>query len=147
MQEARWVMDPGQNVSIVEDNWLASGTKATLMPSASVSKVGDLINSSHEWDIDKLRSNLIPSSAIEALKTPLSWSATSDHLVWPHTTDGGFSVKSGYYILQSAPQIRLNASSSNSYPSDLWDLIWSSNVPSKMKHFLWKDSHNYLPTS
>lgn len=96
MQEARWEIGPGQTVNIVDDNWLASGAKATLLPSASFSKVGDLINSSHEWDLEKLRNNLLPSSAIEALKTLISWSATSNQLMWPHTKEGAFSIKSGY---------------------------------------------------
>lgn len=58
--------------------------------------VNELIAPNHEWDINLIRSNMSSTSAIEVLKTPISWTYPLDKLFWPHSKDGSYSVKSGY---------------------------------------------------
>lgn len=56
--KGRWNIATGCSVDITDDNWLANGEKATILPSADGRKVNDLIDSSHNWDVTKLRNNL-----------------------------------------------------------------------------------------
>lgn len=78
--EGRWGIGSGQNISIIEDYWLASGAKASLLPAATATIVSDLLNPSHEWDITTIRNNLTPQSAIETLKTPVMWTCSPNYL-------------------------------------------------------------------
>lgn len=91
--DGRWSLGAGNNVDIVNDLWLFNGAKATSIPIATAKTVNDLMDSSRKWDLAKLRANLDPPSAIAAVKTPISWSASSDNISWPYSTDGSYSVK------------------------------------------------------
>lgn len=69
---------------LAQDNWLACGCKVTLQGNSNVTVVSDIINHNLELDSKKMRSNLSSESAIwsaiETLKTPISWTATEDHI-------------------------------------------------------------------
>lgn len=136
---ARWVIGSGNQVNISNDNWLASGEKAVLKEGATASLVGDLLDSSKNWDTNLLRQNLSPKSAIDALKTPISWSSSSDQLFWPHDKDGIYTVKSGYRAIvdsQTAADVFSGPSTSFSNPQPLWDIIWKAAAPDKIKIFV-----------
>lgn len=108
--------------------------------------MSDLIDQDKNWNISILRENLQPASAIEILKTPISWSSPSDKVIWHLANDGVYSVKTGYKALINTTIPSTKPSSSSSFPTDIWKFIWSSNVPSKLKHFMWKTSHYFIPT-
>lgn len=146
IDEGRWVIGTGQGIDVEKDNWLASGAKATLHPSALITSVRDLIGPNRDWDITKPRDSLTPHTAIEALKIPISRTSPTNYLIWPHSKDGVYSVKSGYrFLLKTPPTIISRPSTSTSIPNDIWPLIWNSQVPTKLKHFALKASHNFLP--
>lgn len=94
--EGRWETGTGQNNNITRDIWLASGSKASLLPRATATTVSDLLNSNHEWDINALRHNLSPQNVIETIKTHVLWTTAHNHLIWPYSKDGNYTVKSGY---------------------------------------------------
>lgn len=52
--EGRRGIGSGQNMNITEENWLASGLKASLLPTTTITIVNYLINPNHEWDMAKL---------------------------------------------------------------------------------------------
>lgn len=61
------------DVSISEDKWLPNGELASCKEGCSILSVQDLIDQNvQSWNLSALRENLNPSSAIEALKTPIS---------------------------------------------------------------------------
>ena len=76
---------------------------------------------------------------------PLSSNYVEDKLVWPHTTNGVYSVKSGYNFLakeRSSPSLvasRLDDGSS------IWKKLWSLPVPNRIKNFLWRASREAIP--
>lgn len=81
-----------------------------------------------------------------ALKTPISVVGAKDSFWWPHSSNGCYSVKSGYFKIhhEVVPSLA-GPSSSLVLPKEYWNGIWSSLVPQKVKSFIWKLSHNALP--
>lgn len=86
-------------MSISEDKWLLNGELASCKEGCSILSVQDLIDQNvHSWNLSSLRENLNPSSAIEALKTPISLTNQRDGFFWPHTSDDIYSVKYGFHL-------------------------------------------------
>ena len=70
-------------------------------------------------------------------------------MAWHHEKNGEFSVRSAYKLaVMSLPQLARNALSSARDPNDrsIWDLIWKSKVPGKVRIFGWRMATNTLAT-
>ena len=78
----------------------------------------------------------------EAIKNiPLSSTNQMDVLVWPFTPSGNYSVKSGYrFLFENSTQPQRTEQDSG-----LWKKIWSLEVPSKIKNFVWRACREVLP--
>lgn len=83
----RWIVGSGKQIDITKDAWLGSGERASLNVNATATVVGDLMDSRKNWDVNLRRQNLSPNSVIEAIKTPISWSASTDYISWPHSKE------------------------------------------------------------
>lgn len=51
----RWSAGSGESLSITEDNWLANGQQAILNTGANATKVQELLDPFHKWNLDALR--------------------------------------------------------------------------------------------
>lgn len=72
-----------------------------MIAGSTLSTVNELIDPiSHSWNLKVLKGSLHHSDAYEALKFPLCWSNTEDKLIWPHTKEGTYTVKSGYWCMK-----------------------------------------------
>lgn len=90
-----WTVGTGDLLCIADDNWLASGEKARLLPGVTCSNLSALVSPDHTWNIQALQTTLQPESAINAIQTPISWSNPTDTLYWPNTPDGNYTIKFG----------------------------------------------------
>lgn len=118
-----------------------------LNPNANATYVGDLIIEDHRWNFMKIRDCGSPNCAVEVVKTPISWSSNMDMLMWPHSPNGRYFVKSGYRRLtELTPQPTMHTSSSNDPATVLWKTIWKLKAHEKIKHFMWNLCHNALHT-
>ena len=68
-----------------------------------------------------------------------------DVLIWPHSQDGQYSCKSGYWFLMDEEAMDI-AQDDVITDSKLWKGIWTLLVPNKVKNQLWCVCHNALPT-
>lgn len=68
---------------------------------------------------------------------PLTSTPRPDILSWGYTKNGLFSVRTAYMLGMSIPLQPRNA---------CWDLVWRSDIPPKIRHFLWKMVAGILPT-
>ena len=68
-----------------------------------------------------------------------------DVLIWPHSQDGQYSCKSGYWFLKDEEAMD-NAQNDAITDLKLWKGIWTLQVPNKVKNLLWRACHNALPT-
>lgn len=98
MKSARWVVGKGDKIETVNDCWLASGDMVEGNINSVLFYVCELIDPiSKSWDLQKLRLNFQPSTAIKILQTPIAWNYREDTVWWPKSKSGDFTVKSGYY--------------------------------------------------
>lgn len=110
-------------------------------------KVQDLINQ----DLGGWNSNLIKEIfeepiAMKILQTPVGITGEKDNLIWPHSTSGDFSIKTGYHAARAEAQLESTTpNSSHRIPEEVWKVIWENRVPQKIKLFFWKACNNALP--
>lgn len=146
--QGRWDVGDESDVLIATDRWLPNGELSICKVGCSLLKVNELIDqSSHSWDINVLRGNMDSNSDIQAVRTPLSITNKSDSFYWPHTSNGVYNVKSGFRCLyESVSKPMVGSSSSYAHSELSWKEIWSSKVPERVKHFIWRLKHDALAT-
>ena len=108
-------------------------------------KVSALIDPiTKKWDSNMLNGLFTPQEAKLILSIPLCPNAVEDTVVWPFTPSGIYTVRlgTGFLTADHAPIPQdVPAQSGNK----VWKLIWSLNVQSKVRNFLWRTCHNALP--
>ena len=144
---ALWRVGDGKQIRIWADNWLPSwnATRITtpVIWGQENSNVEVLINpatTSWRGEVIDHAFNLVEAEVIKSI--PLSSSSQANTLIWPFTPSGQYLVKSGYRFLQE------NAENSCAPAQDsaFWKKVWSLEVPSKVKNFVWRACKEALPT-
>lgn len=92
----------------------------------------------------RLREHFLPSDVELILTLKLPSEPKDDAVFWHFDKCGMYTVKSGYHL---AIQLRDSAIAGSSVGvSKGWNLIWTLQVPLKVKIFLWRVLYNVLPT-
>ncbi|KAL5742583.1 hypothetical protein ACOSP7_011960 [Xanthoceras sorbifolium] len=107
--------------------------------------VASLKSASGAWDLALVRSSFAPIDADCILSLPTSVRSCPDKLMWHHSKDGMYSVKSGYWLAASLARDEAS-SSSPSAGSSWWKFLWGLNIPAKVRMFVWRACRNLLPT-
>lgn len=71
---------------------------------------------------------------------PLVHNGPSDRIVWFHSPNGVYTIKSGYFWL-------ILKNIGYGPHRFFWRLIWKMKVPPKIRVFAWKLGHDLLPTN
>ena len=150
-QGAVWRIGDDKSVSIWGDCWLrVKHSPKIVSPCTGAltdAKVSSLIDSEHRsWKEKVLNANLFSFEAKIIQKIPLCHTDQTNTLAWPFTPTGDYTVKSGYTFLQQEYQNSQPGQSDLDYLKLLWKAIWSLQVPSKVKNFVWRMSKYSLPT-
>uniref|UniRef100_A0A803QJ15 Reverse transcriptase domain-containing protein n=1 Tax=Cannabis sativa TaxID=3483 RepID=A0A803QJ15_CANSA len=74
---------------------------------------------------------------------PIAGHMCPDVLIWGRESSGIFSVKSAYHLAVSSRDIP--SSSSFLGNKRFWSKLWSSSIPSKVKHCVWRILLNSIP--
>ncbi|XVE86623.1 hypothetical protein DITRI_Ditri18aG0048900 [Diplodiscus trichospermus] len=93
-----------------------------------------------ECDVDFIKGVFDDRNIDAILNVPLL-STVEDTYVWHYTTNGCYTVKSGYHI---ALNLITNATAL-SLPGR-WPKLWNLQMPAKAKKFLWRLCRGCLPT-
>lgn len=146
-----WRIGDGKSVCIREDKWLPKIPTARLIsPAGSLPqscKVSELIEEeAHLWRSDLIRSEFLSFEASMILRIPLSCQGQADKQIWLPTQNGTYSTRSAYKLLAGVDRSTKPNCSSSEKTYNLWSGIWGLQVPQKVKHLLWRASHNSLPT-
>ena len=116
----------------------------TLPLEAKVSALIDEVN--HSWNFDLVQNEFLAHEADLILGIPLSCQSIPDEHVWFLTKNGKYSTLSAYHLIVGVER-NLNPNCSNSEMNHrLWNSIWGLQVPHKVKHMIWRASHNAIPT-
>ena len=149
MKGARWRVGSGEAISVWNDAWLSSTThpriEAQVVLGFEDLKVFALIDPAmKKWDLSMLN-GLFTTQEVELISSiPLCPNVVEDVVVWPFTPSGNYTVRSGTRFLttdQAPYQPVVTAQLEN----EVWTLIWSLNVQSKVRNFLWRSCHNAIP--
>ncbi|CAL9003043.1 unnamed protein product, partial [Prunus brigantina] len=151
---ARWQIMGGNSVKLWEDSWLPSSNHGylrhiALVPSTGPRMVADIIDWDHKtWNLEDIENLISVAEANEILSLPIGGKDTLDRLIWPHTMNGSYSVKSGYHwiignIMRAQPN---RIESSHQVDKQVWKSIWECKTLPKIKLFMWRAIHGIIPT-
>ena len=146
----------GKIVHIWKDRWIPSPESFKVTSPIGVhtgmEKVSSLLDTDRKaWDVVKVKNLFLPHEAEMVLSIPISGTLPEDSIVWAWTSNGSYSVKSGYKVAQKVLKEVSNwgdrgSSSDNSGMKPIWKVVWRLNCPNKIKHLLWRACKNILPT-
>ncbi|KAL0361161.1 UNVERIFIED_CONTAM: putative mitochondrial protein [Sesamum radiatum] len=154
----RWKIGSGTSIRIWRDNWLSRSTGFTvtsppriLDPDTRVSALIDANNGNWKTELvlqvfDEEEANLI-------VGIPLSHVHGPDILVWHDSKNGVFSVNSAYHLaFLRERQHRSSTSVTHMHVNGegmaaAWRFIWRSQVPPKVRTFVWRACHEAVPTA
>lgn len=147
LQQARWLVGKGEQISITQDVWLASGERVMSNLPRNFQKVSQLIDQSNcSWNIEILRILFDHQTVVKILQTPIQWFGGVDKIWWPFTRSGEYTVKTRYWRFKNQ-EMRLDYTTppQENVQQKTWMSIWKVHAPQKIKIFLWKLCHDILP--
>jgi hypothetical protein len=68
-----------------------------------------------------------------------------DQLMWPHSKEGNYTVKSGYNILKHWQESTSPNSSSSNNQNNIWKKLWNLHTIPKHKMLLWRIIQQAIP--
>uniref|UniRef100_A0A803LLZ1 RNase H type-1 domain-containing protein n=1 Tax=Chenopodium quinoa TaxID=63459 RepID=A0A803LLZ1_CHEQI len=119
-----WLIGNWRNVQLWGDKWVPSlsGSRVSSLPTHPDLYVQDAITKKRILNYEQ-----------------------EDILQWKHTKNGEFNVRSAYHF-ELEREFGGDRCSSSTSKSKLWNNIWNSNVPQKVKHLVWRAVANGIPT-
>lgn len=147
-----WRVGDGSNLKIWSDPWLPrdNSRKPFTPKGASLLRyVHELINPiTGSWDEGLINDTFWPEDADIILSLPL-FVDNENRLAWHFDKKGMFSVRSAYKVcredfLRAATRNGAQGSS-GAGSTNVWDKLWKMECPNKVKHFLWRLTHNSHP--
>ncbi|KAL5566455.1 hypothetical protein UlMin_029619 [Ulmus minor] len=147
MQGMRRKIGSGEDTLIYHDGWLPrDGVFKTSSPRVlgNFEKVSSLITASGAWDSNLIRTSFHPDEAEAILSLPLPRRKVPDSFLWHYDKSGHYTVRSGYWLTSNSKCI---PSSSTTSHTSWWQRFWRLRIPSKIRMFLWKAFHNWIPSS
>ncbi|KAL5556985.1 hypothetical protein UlMin_039221 [Ulmus minor] len=146
MQGSRRKIGSGEDTFIYHDGWLPrDGVFKISSPRVlgELDKVSSLITASGSWDSNLIRASFHPDEAEAILSLPLPRRNIPDSLLWHYDKSGHYTVRSGYWLATTSKSV---PSSSTSSHTSWWKRFWRLRIPSKIRIFLWKAYHNWVPS-
>uniref|UniRef100_A0A803QHU6 Reverse transcriptase domain-containing protein n=1 Tax=Cannabis sativa TaxID=3483 RepID=A0A803QHU6_CANSA len=107
--------------------------------------VSSFITEERIWNVPMLNTYFHPIDSDRILTIPLSFFPDMDRLIWHFTSNGLYTVQSGFHLASSLEEQHCSSTSNNQ--RDWWKYFWNLNLPPKIRIFVWKVLHNILPTA
>ncbi|KAH6775310.1 hypothetical protein C2S52_012871 [Perilla frutescens var. hirtella] len=123
----------------------APGPDGERQPNMTVAEL--LTDDGLEWDEEKIQQLVPPSVAQKICTIPLPLYRGTDQIMWRHTKNGIYSVRSGYFIACQMRDDQLNISVTSADSSSVWKWIHGLKVLPKIQHFLWASARGRLPVA
>ena len=146
-----WRIGNGKSARIWGDNWLPSRHQPQIispcLQAEQDMRVTLLIDQENRGWRDELLNRYFSDFEAELIWTiPICRFEQDDTLIWPHTPNGEYIVKSGYSFLQTEAQQHLPGPSDPGMIKPRWQAIWRMNVQSKIKNLVWRVCRDTLPS-
>lgn len=144
----RWRIGDGKSAHIYKSCWIPRPTtfKPFSPPKLPLdSTVSELIDEGNMWKESLIQQNFMEEDAQQILMIPLPRTSEPDQPLWHFDRRGEYTVKSGYQVaLKLKCPDQPNSSENKQIP---WNIIWASELPAKIKIFMWRAVKNLLPTA
>ncbi|XP_042958050.1 uncharacterized protein LOC122293561 [Carya illinoinensis] len=146
-----WRVGSGHNINIWKDWWITYFPSKRVVSTRPVGceceKVSDLIDSDLKtWKYPFIQ-ELLTAQEYEAVKAiPISAGGREDRMVWHFTTNGEYSVKSGYHVHRQMEADFQGESSKKTQVKHVWKSIWKLKTSPSVKQFMWRACSEALPT-
>ncbi|OMO96147.1 reverse transcriptase [Corchorus capsularis] len=144
---SRWRIGDGLNVDIWRDKWLKKPPDYKPRPKPDTICISHLVSSlmtpDRQWDVDLLDEFFELDDVHCILCIPLTSLMVKDALIWNHTGNGHYTVRSGYCVARRLLGKELNQVEER---KEIWRIIWRAFLLPKVKYFLWRLIYNILPT-
>ena len=149
----RWRVEDGIYINIRNDPWFPKPTTFKVRPLTNLhgSMVSDLIDPvTKSWKADLIMAGFNPDDVALILSIPVSRTGCRDRLVWHHSVNGDYMVRSGYGVAVNLMENGVlgrkerGSSSEKQKKNQVWNLIWKLKVPNKIKLFIWRCCNNAL---
>lgn len=142
----RWLVGPGESISIKGQPWLADDTNPCVMSESEAivdKKVASLMCIDRRaWDVDVISDIFDERDRLCILNTRIEAGSSEDHIYWRMESSGVYSVRSAYKLLQFQKN-RWNIQDSAS----LWKKVWKIKAPPKALNLIWRALSYCLPTN
>jgi hypothetical protein len=147
-----WRVGDGRNLKIWTDSWIPrefSRRPITPRGRSVLSNVDDLIDpGTGTWDAELVRDVFWEQDAEIILSLPVN-EGRENFLAWHYDEHGLFTVKSAYKVCRDNMLRRKDRGSaqggSNQAADPIWEKIWKTKCPNKVKHFVWRFAQNSHP--
>uniref|UniRef100_A0A803QD63 Reverse transcriptase n=1 Tax=Cannabis sativa TaxID=3483 RepID=A0A803QD63_CANSA len=121
-----------------------SGAMLTQNPGVEPhTKLHNFITTEGQWHMGKVTQHFHKDDVPWIQGIPIDM-YIEDSLSWPYTPNGQYMVKSGYRVGRE-----INLHPTRCYNMEgihkWWKMIWSMQLPPRMKLFSWRICHNWLP--
>lgn len=139
-------------LNIWNDPWLPRDlTRKPLTPRGAtlLTEVEELLDLAiGSWEITLVKEIFWEEDAEIILALPVH-GGRGKSLAWHFDKHGKFNVKSAYRVSREDARRNRHANSGQGGSStggrEIWKALWKLKCPSKIKHFLWRLSHNSHP--
>ncbi|KAK3206653.1 hypothetical protein Dsin_020699 [Dipteronia sinensis] len=135
----RWRIDNGASVSIYRDNWLPKPPDFKIISQYVLginTTVDSLLSPSGIWDSQLIKRNFVKDDADKILSIPVGPGGHNDTQIWHYKISDNYSVKSGYRAGQNL--VHSPSTSYNNGSINWWKNLWKTDIPIKIKIFVWK---------
>ncbi|TXG64288.1 hypothetical protein EZV62_011282 [Acer yangbiense] len=127
--------------------WLPrpSNSRITSQPILGINvTVDSLLSSSGGWNTQRIKLHFVKEDADDILSIPVSSGGYNDALIWHFEVSGSNSIRSDYKAGQNL--INNPSTSYHSASSKWWESLWRTPIPLKIKVFVWRAWHDWIPT-
>ena len=147
-----WRVGNGTLIKTWRDAWIPRGHNfrpVTPKGNCRYNWVADFLDEHGAWNVQRLREHFWDLDVRVILKSRTSPRNEQDFIAWFPQKSGQFNVRSSDHLATEGPH-SVHLSSSIGIPSGrrpIWQRIWSSQVPLKMKIMAWKAVSGALATN
>ncbi|KAK3211950.1 hypothetical protein Dsin_016656 [Dipteronia sinensis] len=143
----RWRVGGGSSIHIYKDRWVPRPSTFKILSPPSLgddATVDKLISPLGGWNCHLLKQHFSLDDYRAVLQISIGSYTGVDSVLWQNDQSGRYTVKSGYRVSWSlSPH---PSSSNSSLVVSWWIRLWGLAIPLKIKIFVWKACHDWIPT-
>ncbi|KAK3192992.1 hypothetical protein Dsin_024302 [Dipteronia sinensis] len=143
----RWRVGNGNSIRIYKDKWIPRPSTFKVVSPPTMNEqdtVSCPIAPSGSWNVPLLKNIFSIEDVNLILQIPICLSQREDDIIWHYEENGQFSVRSGYWIGRGL--VNNEGSSNPGLMVSWWQSFWKTRIPIKIKIFVWKACHDWIPT-